>query len=177
MLVLPAFGDLVVTITTPFAPRAPYIAVDEASFKTSIDSISVTAISLILSTIKPSTIYNGELSWVIEPPPRTRTTISAPGAPSTVVTWTPGNRPVKASATLITGAFSRSRPFTELTAPAKSLRDTGPDPMTTASSSALDDSCEVTMSWLLAGMLFSVSKKPMNEKTNISSFDDTSILN
>ncbi|MNE95235.1 hypothetical protein D3C80_1932920 [compost metagenome] len=82
----PAFGTLVVTIITPFAPLAPYTAVDAASFKTSTDSISVGGISFKLATSKPSTKINGELSSVIDPPPRILIFTSDPGEPSTVVT-------------------------------------------------------------------------------------------
>ena len=38
---LPSLPVLVVIITTPLAPRAPYIAADEASLRISIDSISL----------------------------------------------------------------------------------------------------------------------------------------
>jgi hypothetical protein len=66
------------------------MAVVEASFKTSIEAISCGAItSNAFSTWTPSTMYKGELSWVIEPPPRTRMITSAPGAPSEVIACTP----------------------------------------------------------------------------------------
>ncbi len=80
------------------------------------------AISLMVETGKPSTMNKGELSWVIEPPPRTRTLISASGPPSEVVTWTPAIRPVMASAADDTGIASSTFELTDETEPVRSLR-------------------------------------------------------
>ena len=46
-------------ITTPLAPRVPYIAVDEASFRTSIDAISEALISSVEPYSIPSTRNSG----------------------------------------------------------------------------------------------------------------------
>src|SRR5690606_10684013 len=104
MLVFPALPDLVVTMMTPLAPREPYIAVDDASFNMSIVSMSLGAISEIELTGKPSTIYNGELSWVMEPPPLTLTVSSASGDPSVLDIFNPATRPWIASRAEDTGA-------------------------------------------------------------------------
>ncbi|MCY1524383.1 hypothetical protein D9M68_593130 [compost metagenome] len=69
------------------------MAVEEASFRRSIDSISCGAMFEMEETGKPSTIYKGVLSPVMEPPPRTRTTSSASGEPSVVAMLTPANLP------------------------------------------------------------------------------------
>ena len=48
---------------TPLAPRAPYIAVADASFRISIDSMSAgaMAVAIELSVGNPSIIYKGAL--------------------------------------------------------------------------------------------------------------------
>ena len=56
---LPFSPLLVVTITTPLAPREPYIAVAEASFNTSIVSISLGFKSFIPSEVGMT--YKGPL--------------------------------------------------------------------------------------------------------------------
>ena len=59
---LPFSPLLVVTITTPLAPREPYIAVAEASLNTSIVSISLGFKSFIPSEVGiPSMTYKGPL--------------------------------------------------------------------------------------------------------------------
>src|ERR1051326_3241112 len=73
------------------------------------------------STCTPSTICSGELSWVIEPPPRTLTIISAPGAPSEATTCTPANLPCNASAADETGLSFNCLEETEDTEPVRSL--------------------------------------------------------
>ena len=88
--------------------------------------ISVGAMSLMLDTGNPSTIYKGELSCDNEPPPRTRIFISASGEPSVVVMFTPASLPVKASTALETGTAAMSSALTEATAPVRSRRLTVP---------------------------------------------------
>ena len=60
--------------------------------------------------------------WVTDVPPRTRMLISAPGAPSTVVTCTPAIFPCKATAAEVTGTAAIFTPDTEPTEPVRSLR-------------------------------------------------------
>ena len=63
---------------------------------------------------------------MIEPPPRMRIDIPAPGRPSCEVTLTPGNCPCKACATLATGLAANFSPVTEATDPVKSRLFTVP---------------------------------------------------
>ena len=63
----------------------------------------------------------GELSWVIEPPPRTRIIISAPGAPSEVTACTPANLPCNASAAEERGTSFNCFAVTEETEPVRSF--------------------------------------------------------
>jgi hypothetical protein len=73
------------------------MAVADASFNTSTDAISCGDITFnASSTWIPSIIYKGELSWVMDPPPRTLITAAASGEPSVPVTCTPANLPAKA---------------------------------------------------------------------------------
>ncbi len=107
MSVLPACPRFVVTIITPFAPRVPYMAVAEASFKISIDSISegfilssglsdgpVTAPTLVPGTIKtPSITYRGSLLPFMEFVPLILIEEGAPGCPELILTTTPAAFP------------------------------------------------------------------------------------
>ena len=98
------------------------MAVEKASFRTSMDWISEDGMSLMDSTGKPSTMYSGLLSWVMELPPRTRILTSASGSPSVVTTETPAIFPERAWETEVTGcSVSLSEP-TEATAPRRSRR-------------------------------------------------------
>ena len=85
---MPTIPFFVVITMTPFAPLAPYIAVDDASFKMSIDSISEGLRELLLkfSIGKPSITYNGELSCVTELFPLIEIEGAEPGVPSGEVT-------------------------------------------------------------------------------------------
>ncbi|MPM51378.1 hypothetical protein SDC9_98126 [bioreactor metagenome] len=75
---LPTDPFFVVIKTTPLEALEPYIAVDEASLRTSIDSISFGFIPLnALST--PSTKMSGSLLLLMEEPPRIRMVASSPG--------------------------------------------------------------------------------------------------
>ena len=69
---------------TPFPPLAPKIAAEDASFRTSKDSMSF--ISRLpkksLSTTIPSTTISGEELLVIDPVPLTRIVGSDPASPS-----------------------------------------------------------------------------------------------
>ena len=86
-----------VTITTPFAARAPYNAVDAASFKTVIDSMSSLFKFAILAEYgTPSTTYKGSFEDEIEPKPRIRTAGADPGCPLVEVVVTPGAIPSNA---------------------------------------------------------------------------------
>ena len=78
------------------------------------------------STGKPSTMNNGSLLCVMEPPPRTRILTVASGEPSEVLTCTPANLPVSASEADATGTAARASLLTVATEPVMSLRFTEP---------------------------------------------------
>ena len=79
ILETPSFPLAVVTTITPAAPREPYWAVSEASFKTVTSSISWAAIVFHISRDPktPSMITNGSLPPDKEDVPRMRTVGSA----------------------------------------------------------------------------------------------------
>ncbi len=94
---------LVVIKITPLAPRAPYKALDAASFKTVVLSISAVFIEDISpSKGTPSTTYKGELPAAIDPTPLIRTVDVVPGCPFVLVTCTPATWPDNALVTLAT---------------------------------------------------------------------------
>ena len=82
--------------------------------------ISEEEMSLMLSTGNPSTMYRGLLSWVMEPPPRTRILISASGSPSVVTTDTPAIFPERAWLTVVTGCSVSLSLLTDDTEPSRS---------------------------------------------------------
>src|SRR5690606_6748589 len=127
----------VVIIITPLAPLEPYIAVDEASFNTSIDAISAGATSEMEGTGNPSTINKGVLSPVMDPPPRTLIDISASGEPSVALICTPGSFPWIASTADATGAATIASALIEETAPVRSFLRAVPYPIATTSSKTL----------------------------------------
>ena len=92
-------GLLVVTSTTPKAPRAPYTAVDEASLSTETDSTSCGLIALMLPST-PSIRTSVEPPAPIEPDPRTLTDAPRVGLLSVKVMFRPGNCPCKARASV-----------------------------------------------------------------------------
>ena len=98
------------------------MAVDEASFSTSMLSMVSADTSSMLDTCTPSTMNSGSFDCVMEPPPRTRMAISLPGRPSCDITFTPGSWPCRASATVATGLAASFSPVTEATEPVRSLR-------------------------------------------------------
>ena len=92
------------------------MAVAAASFNTSIFWMSCgEMVERPFSTCTPSTIYNGELSPVMDMPPRTRTRTSASGLPSAVVAVTPANLPFNASAAEFIGISFNSFAPTDAT--------------------------------------------------------------
>ena len=94
---------LVVIIITPFAPRTPYTAVADASFRIEMDSISFGSILLNVAASMPSTIINGadgsnnSVDWANVPTPRIlNVEASWPGAPLFCTERSPGIRPTSA---------------------------------------------------------------------------------
>ena len=85
----------VLIIMTPFAPRTPYIALAEASFKTEKDSISAGSRSFKLRST-PSTNTNGEVFPLKEAMPRIQKfELSYPGSPDGCTAITPAKCPAK----------------------------------------------------------------------------------
>ena len=98
------------------------MAVAEASFNTSIDSISDGLISPMPPvTGTPSITYNGSLLAVIERLPRIITLGVEPGDQLELETTTPGMRPCNASDAVVAGTAVIFAALTEATAPVRSL--------------------------------------------------------
>ena len=82
---------------TPFAPRAPYSALEAASLSTVMDSMSAGLISFMLPGYgTPSTTYSGLLPALREPMPRTTMLGVASNEPEDVVICTPATTPSSA---------------------------------------------------------------------------------
>src|SRR5699024_6029185 len=106
---------------TPLAALAPYIAVEEASFKTETDSISLGLILLISLVIIPSTTYIGELVPLIDCVPLILTEALSPGDPLLPEIFKPGTLPLIASIGLAAGIRSNSLAETVEIAPVRSF--------------------------------------------------------
>ena len=98
------------------------MAVEEASFKISMEAISAGLISFKLPFISgnPSTTYNGSFPDCMEPAPRIRNMGDSPGA-LLVNTATPGARPCNDSSGLFEVTAVISAALTEVTEPVRSL--------------------------------------------------------
>ena len=75
---------------------------------------------------KPSIIHSGSFPPLMELVPLIRICMVLPGSDPVVRTSTPARRPCKAWATLLLENEFSSSPFTEATAPVKSLLRTAP---------------------------------------------------
>ena len=108
---------LVVNNITPFAPRTPYTAVAEASFRIDIDSISFMSTSFMSLSI-PSTNTKGS-EFCQEALPRMYIFVSlAPGLPEVLIATKPFSLPCKASDTeVILPPFNNSSPLVWVMAP------------------------------------------------------------
>src|SRR5690606_6145326 len=143
--------------------------VAEASFNTLNSAISSGLIDdrLNPSIGKPSTTYKGELSCVIELPPRMIISDSSPGWPESELTCNPATRPAKACAILGTGARLISSTFTSESEPVKSFLFTVPYPITTTSSILVAEGFMITCLGMDWAKKLTVSY-PTNEKEIIS---------
>src|SRR5690606_28153503 len=121
---------LVVTTITPFAPRAPYKAVADASFNTLTDSMLfgsilvnglydsiIEAASCPLPTTTPSITYRGFGVPTNDPTPRMAMMLVPPGCPLFVEKDIPATRPFNTSSIEATGASSKSSLLTTVFAP------------------------------------------------------------
>ena len=146
---LPCWPRLVVTITTPLAPREPHRAVEAASFRTVIDSTSfgfrvASTLEFVLGT--PSITINAfALFWLAVPIPRIRIPISVPGWPSTEDTCRPGIEPSRALDSVELDCELISFESIELTEPVRSFFFAVPKAWTTTSSNAVASSSRVTL--------------------------------
>ena len=122
MLVLSCFPRLVVTTTTPLAPRIPKIAAEAASFNTLTDSISLGSIRAKSAEERstPSMINAGDVSPRKVAIPRIyKEASSAPGSPLACFEISPGICPTNVLVELADLAFSNSSLFIEATAPVR----------------------------------------------------------
>src|SRR5690606_17738160 len=170
--ILPFF---VVIMITPFAPREPYIAVAEASFRISIDSTSSGAGGVLPG--KPSTTYRGSELALMEVPPRTRTRGARPGSPLILDTDTPGARPCNACAVPANGKALIFSDPTEETEPVKSLFFWVPYPITTTCSISVSVETKLTFTLLCPRNGTSCVVKPTIVKTNVAFWLSTRTLN
>ena len=114
---LPAFAFLVVTRMTPNAPRAPYTAVEEASFNTEIFSTS-SGLTAFKSPSTPSTNTKAEPPAPMEVTlPRILILPVLTGLPSTIEIVKPGTSPCKERTTFGLLLFSSTSPDTLEIAP------------------------------------------------------------
>src|SRR5690606_36147442 len=129
-----AFAPRFVVIrTTPFAACAPYMEAEAASFKTSMEAMSLGLMEAKAfwepcpdrpteATCTPSTIYKGSVPAFMEPTPLICTLSLPPGCPELEVTCTPATLPCMARSKDWMGRSSNISPFTEAMAPVTSLR-------------------------------------------------------
>jgi len=108
---------LVVITITPLAPRAPYAAVADASFKTVILSIfallildkadkedpALVAETLLLFIGTPSITYKGSFPAVMELTPLILISLAEPGVPELPLNTKPATLPCNTWSTLETG--------------------------------------------------------------------------
>ena len=129
-LISSPFPLLVVIKITPFAPLDPYIAVAEASFKTTNVSISFGLIRFNglaepaippLSNGTPSITINGSLLAFIEVPPLILIVLPEPGAPLLELIFTPGTLPITNCSGVVTEPLLKSSLLITAADPVKSL--------------------------------------------------------
>ena len=164
---LPALPLLVVTITTPLAPRTPYTAVAEASFK--IEKLSISAGSRVFKS--PSTPSISIKAEALAPKvliPRTQNSEkSLPGSPLRVTPIIPGTRPCNIFETEVAGTCNCAG-STEVIAPTTDTLRCEPRPTTTTSSKLLILCFNTMVSRSLDSVtLTSLLSKPTKEKTTV----------
>ena len=140
------FAFLVVTITTPFAPRAPYRAFEAASFRTVMLSMSL-GLRLLRSPEYgiPSTIHRGSFPALRELNPLIRIDGLEPGWPEEVVICTPATLPVRADAILDCCVLAMSSDLTTAAEPVKASFLAVPKATTMTSSSNSESSARTAL--------------------------------
>ena len=138
------------------------MAVEEASLRIEIDSISAGLMSLRSETASmiPSTTMSGSFDASIERVPRIRIDVVAPGSPDVDMISAPATRPWIAWSIDVTGASRTSPILTLATEPVRSDFLTLPYPITTTSSSFVEALTDITISssCLPSGLIFTSSK-------------------
>ena len=128
---LPVF---VVTNITPLAPRAPQIAVAEASFK--IEKLSIVSAGILFRSDAEISTSSSIIRGVARPPnvpiPRMQKAAASPGAPLLVVEITPASLPANELVSEEVGE-AKARPFTDVMAPVTETFFCVPAPTTTTS--------------------------------------------
>ena len=134
---------LVVIKITPFAPLEPYIAVAEASLRTTKEAISLGLINDSglaapaippLSKGTPSTTIKGSLLALMDVPPLNLMVLPDPGAPSLVFTFSPETLPIINCSGVAIEPLTKFFSPTTTAEPVRSLLRMVPYPMTTTSS-------------------------------------------
>ena len=162
---LEAVPALVVMMTTPLAPLAPYIDVAAASLSTSMLSMSEGFTSDGSTSTTPSITYIGSLPAFMEPIPRILKVDFPPGLPEKETLRTPATFPARLCITLNAEALSvRTSLFTEATEEESSLLIIVPYPTATASSRPMDSIRITTLTMLLPASSTSSVSMPRQEK-------------
>ena len=167
---MPDLPDLVVIKITPFAPWDPYIAAAEASFRTSIDSISEAFNWFRLVRDPngiPSRTTNGSLDPVKELAPLSLTLIPPSGSSVFFTILKPVLLPCKRSPTLFTGMVSICSVLIVDTEPVRSLFFTDPYPIITTSSKLAASSKRVISKESVLATTLSTDVKPMKLMVNV----------
>src|SRR5690606_34497233 len=162
----PALAFLVVTIITPLAPLTPKMAKDEASFRISIDSISLGLTKLISSAKIPSTTYKGLVLYLLLVP-LILISGSCPSLPE-FTTESPETLPCNEATGFDDGLSSTTSPDTVTIEPVKSLFCAVPYPITTTSSSKPASSCKLRVYVFSPVTVNSYGIKPKNVTLNTS---------
>ena len=116
----PALPRLVVIITTPLAPREPYIAAAEASFNTSNRSTSAMLMAFSPRSVGTPSMTTSGSQLLIEPSPRILMLTLSPGFPASII-CTPEIFPCTAAPMLLTDVLLISLLPSEATEPVRSL--------------------------------------------------------
>ena len=159
--VRPSLACFVVIKITPFAPRDPYIAVEEASFSTSILSILLGSISRSEPYGTPSTNIKGAFDAFKDRFPRMVNEGLAPACPLLTVISIPAIFPCKLSRAFVVGIAVTSSDFILVTDPVKSRFLTLPYPTTTNSFNVLSSSDRLILRLCLEPSRISFELKPM----------------
>lgn len=145
MVSLPVSPRLVVTKTTPLAPRVPYTAVAEASFRILNDFTSSGSMSSRRPSIPSISTNAPELAPKVLIPRIQKLEMFFPGSPELCMVMTPANRPPIMLLREVPGVLSWATSMV-LIAPTTDIFFCEVIPVTTTSSSLVSSSSNVTLS-------------------------------